>query len=115
MTKEHPNIEQNHWQEWLADSVDPGIITLNVRSVEGELSTVDGEYYEALAEFLNIPIRPRRWINRQGFKNLAYSFQLLTRFLAASKPLNLFMGVSRRRFQSPSNFVLVLNIHFNSI
>jgi hypothetical protein len=78
MTKEHPNIEQKHYSEWLASNVDPGIIALNVRSVEGELSGVDGEYSLTVAEFLNIPIRPGPWINRQGFKNLAYSFQLLT-------------------------------------
>jgi hypothetical protein len=69
MTKEHPNIEQKHYSEWLASNVDPVLITLNVRSVEGELSGVGGEYYEAIAEFLNIPIRPGRWINRKGFKD----------------------------------------------
>jgi hypothetical protein len=78
------NIEQNHYQEWLSDGVDPGIITLNVRSVAGELSGVGGEYSLPVAEFLNIPIRPGRWINRKGFKNLAYSFQLLT--YSASRP-----------------------------
>ena len=78
MTTPPSNIKQNHYQEWLADGVDPGIIGLNVRPLESELATVDGEYSLPLAEFLNIPIRPGRWINRKGFKNLAYSFQLLT-------------------------------------
>ena len=63
------NIEQNHWQEWLSSGVDPGIITLNVRSVEGELSGVGGEYSLPIAEFLNIPITRGRWINRKGFKD----------------------------------------------
>jgi Domain of unknown function (DUF3854) len=69
MTKEYPNIEQKHYSEWLASNVDPGIIALNVRSVEGELATVGGEYSLPVAEFLNIPIRPGRWINRKGFKD----------------------------------------------
>ncbi|GAX45898.1 hypothetical protein NIES4075_69190 [Tolypothrix sp. NIES-4075] len=78
MTTPPDNIKQNHYQEWLSSLIDRGIIALNVRSVEGELATVDGEYSLPLAEFLNIPIRPRHWINRKSFKNLAYSFQLLT-------------------------------------
>jgi len=69
MTTPPSNIKQNHYQEWLSDGVHPGIITLNPRSLEGELATVDGEYSLPLAEFLNIPIRPGRWINRQGFKD----------------------------------------------
>ncbi|MBW4605703.1 MAG: hypothetical protein KME22_00390, partial [Hassallia sp. WJT32-NPBG1] len=69
MTTPPDNIKQNHYQEWLSDGVHPGIITLNPRSLKGELATVDGEYSLPLAEFLNIPIRPGRWINRQGFKD----------------------------------------------
>ncbi|NEU76833.1 DUF3854 domain-containing protein [Hassallia byssoidea VB512170] len=69
MTTPPSNIKQNHYLEWLADGVDPGIIALNVRSVEGELAGVDGEYSLPVAEFLNIPITRGRWINRKGFKD----------------------------------------------